>query len=160
MGTAGPAGGLGPEPVLLHRRRRAHRPHDADVGRTRCATHLLSAFVSAVFRAQGCGEIPYPNTIRDLIDFSLRECVRRDIRLGTVEAAGGTSPSPDGSRRSIAAVPARPESSAAAPPPSGSGRRAAGATRCFRNTAGNTSGVLPGSRQGNSQMCNLFKDTR
>ena len=26
-----------------------------------------------------CGEILYPNTIRDLIDFSLRECVRREI---------------------------------------------------------------------------------
>ena len=30
-------------------------------------------------RNGGCGEILYPNTIRDLIDFSLRECVRRDI---------------------------------------------------------------------------------
>ncbi len=32
-----------------------------------------------VIRGGGCGEILYPNTIRDLIDFSLRECVRRDI---------------------------------------------------------------------------------
>ena len=30
-------------------------------------------------RNGGCGEILYPNTIRDLIDFSLRECVRREI---------------------------------------------------------------------------------
>ena len=32
-----------------------------------------------VIRDGGCGEILYPNTIRDLIDFSLRECVRREI---------------------------------------------------------------------------------
>ena len=30
-------------------------------------------------RNGGCGEILYPNTIRDLIDFSLRECVKREI---------------------------------------------------------------------------------
>nr|WP_325204225.1 DUF6076 domain-containing protein [uncultured Oscillibacter sp.] len=32
-----------------------------------------------VIRGGNCGEILYPNTIRDLIDFSLRECVRREI---------------------------------------------------------------------------------
>lgn len=33
----------------------------------------------SIIRNGGCGEILYPNTIRDLIDFSLRECVRREI---------------------------------------------------------------------------------
>ena len=32
-----------------------------------------------VMRNSSCGEILYPNTIRDLIDFSLRECVQREI---------------------------------------------------------------------------------
>ena len=32
-----------------------------------------------VIRGGDCGETLYPNTIRDLIDFSLRECVRREI---------------------------------------------------------------------------------
>lgn len=32
-----------------------------------------------VIRGSNCGEILYPNTIRDLIDFSLRECVKREI---------------------------------------------------------------------------------
>jgi len=32
-----------------------------------------------VIRDGGCEEILYPNTIRDLIDFSLRECVKREI---------------------------------------------------------------------------------
>ena len=32
-----------------------------------------------VIRDGGCGEILYPNIVRDLIDFSLRECVKREI---------------------------------------------------------------------------------
>ena len=32
-----------------------------------------------VIRGGDCGEILYPNTIRDLMDFALRECVRREI---------------------------------------------------------------------------------
>lgn len=32
-----------------------------------------------VIRDGGCGEVLFPNTLRDLIDFSLRECVRREI---------------------------------------------------------------------------------
>ena len=32
-----------------------------------------------VIRGGDCGEILFPNSIRDLIDFSLRECVRREI---------------------------------------------------------------------------------
>ena len=44
-----------------------------------------------VIRGGDCGEILYPNTIRDLIDFSLRECVRREIpaqRAGDTGGAG------------------------------------------------------------------------
>ena len=39
-------------------------------------------------RDGGCGEILYPNTIRDLIDFSLRECVRREIPIRRCRSCG------------------------------------------------------------------------
>jgi hypothetical protein len=37
------------------------------------------SFSLGVIRGGDCGEILYPNTIRDLIDFSLRECVKQEI---------------------------------------------------------------------------------
>lgn len=41
-----------------------------------------------VIRGGNCGEILYPNTIRDLIDFSLRECVRREIPVRRCRSCG------------------------------------------------------------------------
>ncbi|MCI9332953.1 MAG: hypothetical protein HFG05_12440 [Oscillibacter sp.] len=41
-----------------------------------------------VIRGGDCGEILYPNTIRDLIDFSLRECVRREIPIRRCRSCG------------------------------------------------------------------------
>lgn len=41
-----------------------------------------------VIRGGDCGEILYPNTIRDLIDFSLRECVRRGIPVRQCRSCG------------------------------------------------------------------------
>ena len=41
-----------------------------------------------VIRAGGCGEILYPDSIRDLIDFSLRECVRREIPVRRCRSCG------------------------------------------------------------------------
>lgn len=41
-----------------------------------------------VIRGGVCGEILYPNTIRDLIDFSLRECVRREIPVRRCRSCG------------------------------------------------------------------------
>lgn len=41
-----------------------------------------------VIRNGDCGEILYPNTIRDLIDFSLRECVRREIPVRRCRSCG------------------------------------------------------------------------
>ena len=41
-----------------------------------------------VIRGGDCGEILYPNTIRDLIDFSLRECVRREIPVRRCRSCG------------------------------------------------------------------------
>ena len=42
----------------------------------------------SIIRNGGCGEILYPNTIRDLIDFSLRECVRREIPVRRCRSCG------------------------------------------------------------------------
>ncbi|WP_204792053.1 DUF6076 domain-containing protein [Oscillibacter sp. CU971] len=41
-----------------------------------------------VIRGGDCGEILYPNTIRDLIDFSIRECVRREIPVRRCRSCG------------------------------------------------------------------------
>ena len=41
-----------------------------------------------VIRGGDCGEILFPNTIRDLIDFSLRECVRREIPVRRCRSCG------------------------------------------------------------------------
>lgn len=41
-----------------------------------------------VIRNGDCGEILCPNTIRDLIDFSLRECVRREIPVRRCRSCG------------------------------------------------------------------------
>ncbi|WP_300413786.1 DUF6076 domain-containing protein [uncultured Oscillibacter sp.] len=41
-----------------------------------------------VIKDGGCGEILYPNTIRDLIDFSLRECVRWEIPVRRCRSCG------------------------------------------------------------------------
>lgn len=39
-------------------------------------------------REGGCAEVLYPNTIRDIIDFSLRECVRRDMPVRRCKNCG------------------------------------------------------------------------
>ena len=41
-----------------------------------------------VIRGGDCGEILYPNTVRDLIDFSIRECVRREIPVRRCRSCG------------------------------------------------------------------------
>ena len=41
-----------------------------------------------VIRGGDCAEILYPNTIRDLIDFSLRECIRREIPVRRCRSCG------------------------------------------------------------------------
>lgn len=41
-----------------------------------------------VIRGGDCGEILFPNSIRDLIDFSLRECVRREIPVRRCRSCG------------------------------------------------------------------------
>ena len=41
-----------------------------------------------VIRGGDCGEILCPNTIRDLIDFSIRECVRREIPVRRCRSCG------------------------------------------------------------------------
>lgn len=41
-----------------------------------------------LIRGGDCGEILFPNSIRDLIDFSLRECVRREIPVRRCRSCG------------------------------------------------------------------------
>ena len=41
-----------------------------------------------VIRGGDCAEILYPDTIRDLIDFSLRECIRREIPVRRCRSCG------------------------------------------------------------------------
>lgn len=41
-----------------------------------------------VIRNGDCGEILYPNTIRDLIEFSLRECVKQEIPVRRCRSCG------------------------------------------------------------------------
>ena len=45
-----------------------------------------------IVRSGDCGEILFPNTIRDLIDFSLRECVRQEIPVRRCRSCGRYSP--------------------------------------------------------------------
>ena len=59
------------------------QPHDTEL------FHFEPTPVSfGVIRGGDCGEILYPNTIRDLIDFSLRECVRREIPVRRCRSCG------------------------------------------------------------------------
>lgn len=113
-----------------------------------------------VIRGGDCGEILYPNTIRDLMTSLFGNASGGKSRSGGAETAGDTSPSPDASRQSLAAASARPGNSAGVPRLFRSGRRAAGATRYFRNTAGSTSGASPGSRPEKSRRTNLPLGTK
>lgn len=45
-----------------------------------------------VIRGGDCGEILFPNLIRDLIDFSLRKCVRREIPVQRCRSCGRCFP--------------------------------------------------------------------
>lgn len=59
------------------------KPHDPDL------FHFEPVPASfGVIRNGECGEILYPNTIRDLIDFSLRECVKREIPVRRCRSCG------------------------------------------------------------------------
>ena len=59
------------------------KPHDTDL------FHFEPVPASfGVIRNGECGEILYPNTIRDLIDFSLRECVKREIPVRRCRSCG------------------------------------------------------------------------
>ncbi len=59
------------------------KPHDPDL------FHFEPVPASfGVIRNGECGEILYPNTIRDLIDFSLRECVKRESPVRRCRSCG------------------------------------------------------------------------
>lgn len=59
------------------------KPHDPDL------FHFEPVPASfGVIRNGECGEVLYPNTIRNLIDFSIRECVRREIPVRRCRSCG------------------------------------------------------------------------
>lgn len=113
-----------------------------------------------VIRGGDCAEILYPNTIRDLMDFSLRECARREIPVRRCRNCGRYFPI---TGRITAEYCSRPSVSGKlcrSTAPSKSGRRAAEVTRSFKRTAGSTNGASPGSRLEKSRRNNLPTGTK
>ena len=95
-----------------------------------------------------CGMALYPNAIRDMIDFSLRGCVAKNIPVRRAKTAAGTSLLLAGPQRSIAAGRSHLGNSAGISLLCKSGQRTARRIWYSASTDGNTSGTSPGSRRG------------
>ncbi len=95
-----------------------------------------------------CGMALYPNAIRDMIDFSLRGCVAKNIPVRRAKTAAGTSLLLAGPQRSIAAGRSHLGNSAGISLLCKSGQRTARRIWCSVSAGGSINGTLPGSGRG------------
>ena len=95
-----------------------------------------------------CSPVLYSSSIRDMIDYSLRSCVERDITVRRCKNCGRWFPQTGGSARSIASGLFQEESrSVGRSGLSSSGQRSSRMTQSSRHTAKSISGALRGSRR-------------
>ena len=102
-----------------------------------------------------CGQILQPDTIRDLIDFSLRECVTSGIPVRRCRNCGRYFPLTGRVTAEYCERPNADRKPCGTPGLFKSGPRTVRTTPCSKSTAGSTNGISPGSGQVNCPLRTL-----